>query len=100
MTYLEPNNKKKDVTCHRELFTGQQTFYKKNSRIGFGQYVQLHPRETSNSVDVEQSSGAEALMPLENAEGSYRFLHLKSGSIITRDHWTTLLMPDLIIKIC
>ena len=97
MINLEPNNKRMDVTCPRELFTGQKTFYKKHARIGFGQYVQLHPRETSNSVDVERSSGAVALMPLGNAEGSYKFLHLKSGSIITRDHWTTLPMPDFVI---
>jgi len=99
MINLEPNNKRIDVSCPRELFTGQKTNYKKHARIGFGQYVQLHPRETSNSVDVERSSGAIALMPLGNAEGSYRFLHLKTRSVVTRDHWTSLPMPDFVIDL-
>jgi hypothetical protein len=99
MINLEPNNKRVDVSCPRELFTGQKTVYKKHARIGFGQYVQLHPRETSNAIDTERSSDAIALMPLGNAEGSYRFLHLKTGSVITRDHWTSLPMPDFVIEL-
>jgi len=70
--------------------------YDKHCRVPFGTYVQFH-KQHNNSM-VSHTSGAIALRPSGNAQGSYYFLNLHSGKRIIRNNWTVLLMPNEVIN--
>jgi len=44
-----------------------------------------------------RTQGAIALLPTGNLAGSVNFYSLNSKRVITRDHWTELSMPDVVI---
>jgi len=46
---------------------------------------------------IPRTSGAIALRPTGNAQGSYYFLSLQSGKRIVRNNWTVLPMPAEVI---
>ena len=97
---LVPNRTHDAVQSPRELFTGRVCDAKTDLRIGFGVYVQLVdpvPAVGHNSVSKERTTGAISLLPIGNLVGSVKFLTLATLAPITRDHWTVLPMPDVII---
>ena len=81
----------------REKFIGRKLDYKRDLRIGFGDYVQLHPRCTDNTM-TSRTEGGIALMSTGNLQGSVLFFSLKSKRIVTRDSWTALPMPSEVIE--
>ena len=80
----------------REIVTGEKMDYRAHCRYEFGQYVQCHEQH-DNSM-APRTIGALALRPTGNRQGSYYFLSLDSGRVITRNNATTLPMPDEVIK--
>ena len=80
----------------RLLVTGEQVDFNKHCRFEFGQYVQCH-EEHDNSM-APRTIGALALRPTGNRQGSYYFLSLVSGRVITRNHATALPMPQEVIQ--
>ena len=80
----------------RLLVTGENIDYAKHCRFEFGEYVQCH-EEHDNSM-APRTVGALALRPTGNRQGSYYFLSLASGRVITRNHATPLPMPQEVIQ--
>jgi hypothetical protein len=81
-----------------ELFKGRKIDYKRDVRIGFGEYVQaddpnVNPRNSLQS----RTNGAIALLPTGNLQGSVKFYSLATGGVITRDHFKIIPMPDEVI---
>ena len=70
--------------------------YDKHCRVPFGTYVQVH--EQHNNSMASRTSGAIALRPSGNTQGSYYFLNPHSGKHIIRNNWTVLLMPNEVIN--
>ena len=62
----------------------------KHCKLQFGAYVQVH--EQHNNSMILRTSGAIALHPTGNAQGSYYFLSLHSGKCIVCNNWTVLSM--------
>ena len=75
--------------------TGETLDFNRHCRFEFGEYVQCH-EEHDNSM-ASRTMGALALRPTGNRRGSYYFLSLESGRIITRNQATQLPMPSDVI---
>jgi Reverse transcriptase (RNA-dependent DNA polymerase)/Zinc knuckle len=80
----------------RAIVTGAELDFKLHCKLEFGTYVQVH-EEHDNSL-APRTTGALALRPTGNAQGSYYFYSLSSGRRLTRFSWTTLPMPGEIIR--
>jgi hypothetical protein len=63
--------------------------------LEFGEYCQTHDQH-DNTMNP-RTVGAIALCPTGNEQGTYLFLNLNTGKIITRNQWTVLPMPDNVI---
>ena len=76
----------------RQIVTGEQIDYNRHCRFKFGEYVQCH-EEHENSM-APRTIGALALRPTGNRQGSFYFLNLASGRVISRNHATKLPIPQ------
>jgi len=73
------------------IVTSSNLNYDKHCKLKFGAYVQVH--EQHNNTMIPRMSGAIALHPTGNAQGSYYFLSLHSRKHIIHNNWTVLHMP-------
>lgn len=80
----------------RVLVTGKPVDCAKHCRIEFGRYAQIH-EEHDNSM-TSRTTGAIALGPTGNSQGSYFFLSLVSGRSVNRGHWTELPITEDVIQ--
>ncbi|MGC9156348.1 MAG: reverse transcriptase domain-containing protein, partial [Ferrimicrobium sp.] len=96
---MVPSGTRVDPTSPRELFLGRKINAKTDLRISFGEYVQAHnPNTVKNSME-DRTMGAIALFPTGNLQGSVKFYCLATKSIITRDQWTVLPMPSVVVDL-
>jgi len=70
------------------IATGSNINYNKHCKLQFGAYVQVH--EQHNNSMIPRISGAIALYPMGNVQGSYYILSLHLGKRIVRNNWTIL----------
>ena len=87
-----------DHLSPRNLMTGTQLDYQKHCQLPFGAYVQAHEEPSPSNGMQARTVGAICLGPTGNAQGSYKFLNLRTGKLIKRRKWTELPMPDEVIK--
>jgi hypothetical protein len=66
-------------------------------RLEFGTYVQVYEDKAPTNTPRSRSLGAIALNPTGNAQGSYHFMSLATGSRISRHNWTIVPLPDTAI---
>jgi hypothetical protein len=81
----------------KEQFTGIRTDFNTDLRIGFGDYVEVDAKSTDNTLK-ERSNSAIALLPTGNINGSIKFFILKNQSIVSRERWTPIQIPDTAIR--
>ena len=73
----------------RTLITGVQFDYHLHCRVEFGQYCEVHEdRDKKNSVEAERTTRAIAMKSSGNLQGGYRFLSLRTGRVLPRQHFT------------
>jgi hypothetical protein len=94
--------RRKESTIHsnespRESFTGRKTNFKSDVNIGFGDYVQVIDVNQDNSLK-ERTISCISLLPLSDGSGSVKFYCLKAKTIITRDSWVNVPIPDTVIE--
>ena len=77
------------------IITGLHISHDKHCMLKFGSYTQIH-EEHDNSMTV-RTSGAIALQPTGNIQGSHYFLNINSGRRVARNNWTALPMPNEVI---
>jgi hypothetical protein len=82
----------------REMFLGVKTDAKRDFKIGFGSYVQVHDDNMVTNTMAARTTGAIALGSSGNAQGTYRFLNLNTWKILHRRNWTALPMPSEVIN--
>ena len=85
-----------DTLSPRTIVTGRTIDYHRHCRLEFGEYVQSH-ESGDNTVELARTTGAIALRPTGNTQGSWRFMSLATGREITRRRWTALPMPNEVI---
>ena len=93
---LVPTKKIIEFVSPREKLWGRRINVDKEPKHGFGDYVQVHSRVVNNSM-YERTSGAIALMPWGNLEGSWYFYLLHNGEVVKRNKATTMPITDDII---
>jgi hypothetical protein len=82
----------------RGILTGTQFDYTKHCKIPFGSYVQTHEEPDITNTQAARTGGAICLGPTGNLQGSFKFLNLRTGRLITRRNWTSLPMPNEVIE--
>ena len=93
---LVPTKNSIEFVSPREKLWGRRINVDKELKHGFGDYVQVHSSVVNNSM-YERTSGAIALMPSGNLEGSWYFYLLHNGEIVKRNKATTMPITDDII---
>lgn len=94
-----PSSDQRDGVSPRELYTGIKPDYDREVReLSFGDYIQAHEDfDTNTNLPRERTRGCIALFSKGNAAGSWKMYSLKTDMEITRDNWTPLPMPDVVI---
>jgi Reverse transcriptase (RNA-dependent DNA polymerase)/Zinc knuckle len=85
-----------DTLSPRAIVDGTTIEFKRHCKLQFGEYVQTH--EPHDNSMAPRTTGAIALRPTGNDQGSHYFYSLSSGKRINRSNWTVLPMPAEVIK--
>ena len=90
-----------DVLSPGTLITGRvDPSYKEVQSLNFGDYVQAHVPETKTNTNEARTTGAIALYPSRNGQGSWRFMSLDTGRRIHRYSWDVLpISTDVINRV-
>ena len=81
----------------RNIITGKSLNYKHHFKLPLGDYVQVHEEEQPRNSMAERTLGAICLGPIDNAQGGYKFMSLRSGKLIRRYAWTEVPMTQEVI---
>jgi hypothetical protein len=82
----------------KDLVFGEQLLnYKTICRIPFGAYAQVHDDPSITNAMESRTTGAISLGMTGNIQGTYSFLHLRTGEIIDRWTWNELPIPSDVI---
>ena len=98
---MEPSSTNLDDFSPREVFLHRGVNYKRDIRVGFGDYVQVQVPLDDHEKNkmIARTEGAIALWPTGNLQGSVKFLLLGSMRVVTRDQWVPLPMPPPVIEL-
>jgi hypothetical protein len=80
-----------------EAFKGRKIDFKRDLRVGFGEYAEVFDPYSDNTMRPRTQAGI-SLGPTGNLSGSVKFLSLATGRTITRDQFTILPIPDNVIQ--
>ena len=94
---LVPTRNNPDYISPREKLWGRRINVDKELKHGYGDYVQVHTNNVDNSMK-ERTSGALALMPSGNLEGSWYYYLLSNNDVVKRNKATNLPITDDIIN--
>ena len=83
----------------RELFTGVRVDYKRDCKLGFGEYVQVYAENDITNTMEARTYGAISLGSAGNLQGTYLFMSLTSWKIIRRRSWVEMPMPAEVIEL-
>jgi Reverse transcriptase (RNA-dependent DNA polymerase)/Zinc knuckle len=89
------NNGVSKTLSPRAIVVGQSIDFNKHCQLEFGTYVQTH--EEHNNSMLSRTTGAIALRPTGNIQGSHYFMSLTTGCRLNRYKWTVLPMPQDVI---
>ena len=94
-----PSRGNMDLTSPRENFTGRKVDFKRDLRMGFGDYVHVHEDRVITNTTQPRTEEALCLLPLSNLAGSAQFLSLKTLKVISRSNYTRLpVVPDTTLE--
>lgn len=79
------------------IMTGTQFDYLKHCKWTFGSYGQAYNNPEPTNTMATRAIGTICLGPTGNLQGSYKFLNLRTGSLVTRRSFTPLPMPKEVI---
>ena len=92
---LLPSSNSLDKVSPHEQFTGLKLDFARDLRCGFGDYVQATVPNTDNTMSP-RTMGCITLLPTGNTTGSVKMWCLATQSVIIRDQFRILPMPDLV----
>jgi len=83
----------------REAFTGRKLDYKRDLTLCFGDYVQLYREpKRNNDVNIPRSTGAIALCPKDNVQGSWFFFNLNTNNIVSGDNYKVMDLTTEVVE--
>jgi hypothetical protein len=86
-----------DKVSPHEQFTGMKLDYSRDLRCVFCDYVQATVPNTDNSLST-RTLGCVTLLPTGNLTGSVKMWCLSTKTVLTRDQFRILPMPDLVCE--
>ena len=81
-----------------ELFFDRKIDYKRDIKVGFGEYAQIYAHNSPQNSMAPRSRAAISLYPSGNSSGSVKFFCISTKSIVSSDKWTTLPINEDVIK--
>ena len=81
----------------RNIVTGKTLNYKHHFKMPIGDYAQVHEEEQPRNSMAERTLGAICLGPIDNVQGGYKFMSLRTGKMIKRYAWTPIPMTQEVI---
>lgn len=81
-------------TSPRELFLGRKTDLRRDFKVTFGDYCHIPIYSTSRNTMQPRTIPAISLGGKGNVTGSAEFFVLSTRRVVSRDHWTTIPMPQ------
>ena len=82
----------------RELLVRWHLDYAKHCRVLLGKYCEVHDEPSPSNTMMPWTHKAIAMGPTGNLQGWVKFFCLNTGRILKRRSFTTLLMPDRVLK--
>ena len=82
----------------RTIMTGKPLDYEKHCRLPFGAYAQTHEDRNITNNMITRTEGGICLGPTGNLEGSYSFLSLRTGRMVTRGHFYEVPTPGVVTR--
>ena len=82
----------------RKIVTGLPDPDYSKMKIEFGQYAQVFEDNTPSNTNAARTTGAIALNPTGNEQGSYYFMSLTTGRKLARNQWTPLPITSDVIE--
>ena len=82
----------------RKIIMNRNLEYIKNFRLDFETYAETHNNANPTKTVAERPKEAIFLGATKNFQRSHKFLSLRTGQIITREKFTSLPMPQSVIK--
>ena len=95
---LQVTTNSEGVMSPREKVYGNKIDVRVDGKHGFGDYVQIVNPTTDNSIIMERTRGAIALLPTGNRDRSWYYMTLDNSNIVRRRTAKTLPMPDVVIN--
>jgi hypothetical protein len=80
----------------KQIMTGKVVHYKFCS-VPFGQYCQISEEGTPRNSLAARTQGAIAIGPSGNVQGGHKFYILQTASVVVRQDWKALSMPQSVI---
>jgi len=94
---LLPSATSMDKVSPHEQFTGMKLDYSRDLRCGFCDYVQATMPNTDNSLST-RTLGCVTILPTGNSTSSVKMWCLSTKTVVTRDQFRILPMPDLVCE--
>ena len=79
------------------IVTGLQVDFNTYCKVLIGAYCEVHDEPTILNTEKSRITPAIALNPTGNLQGSYHFMSLDTGKILSRRNWTELPTPQSVI---
>ena len=79
------------------MFTHRKIDYKRDLRVGFGDYLQAWTPNHKTNTMHSRTNGCVALMPTGYVQGTVRCFQLHNGAVVNRDNFTVLPMSDHVV---
>ena len=81
----------------RNIVTGRTLNYNIHFKLPFGDYAQVHENEEPRNSNKERTLGAISLGPIDNAQGGWKFMSLRTGHLLKRYSWDAIPMTQEVI---
>jgi len=95
---MVPHHGRMDPTSPYEQFYGRKVDFKRQLRLSFGEYAEVHNNQpTASNTLEERAISCVAMLPLLNKQGTYLFFNLKTRSVLKGDKWKALPTPQWVI---
>ena len=81
----------------REMITGMKMNFKKQCRLDFGKYDEVHNEPTPTNSMKSRTRLCVDLGPTGNLQGTYKFMDINTGMKLKKRSWACIPMPDSVI---
>jgi hypothetical protein len=97
MINMFPKANSVGAVAPKELFTGVRVDYKRDCKLGFGEYVQVYAENDITNTMHPRTYGAISMGSTGNLQGTYLFMSLLTWKTIRRRTWVEMPLPGEVI---